>query len=156
MAQAHIDHAAEILRENDLGHYTVPTHGLYPFQWNWDSCLTALGLSQEASQSRIDRLRNQVRVKLPEGYPSLDTIAEELGQSVSAVQRTLAFEGLSYKDLVENTRRDLALLYLKQVHMPLSEIAFLLGYSELSAFSRAFRRWHGVSPRDYRDQLARS
>jgi glycogen debranching enzyme len=37
--------AVEVLRENDLGSYTVPTHGLYPFQWNWDSCLTALGLS---------------------------------------------------------------------------------------------------------------
>ena len=39
--------------------------------------------------------------------------------------------------------------------MALSEIAFLLGYSELSAFSRAFRRWHGVSPREYRDRMAR-
>ena len=38
-----IDQAAQILRQNDLGNYTVPTHGLYPFQWNWDSCLTALG-----------------------------------------------------------------------------------------------------------------
>lgn len=38
--------AAEILRENDRGHYTVPTKGLYPFQWNWDSCLTALGLAE--------------------------------------------------------------------------------------------------------------
>ena len=47
------------------------------------------------------------------------------------------------------------MLYLKQVHMSLSEIAFLLGYSELSAFSRAFRRWHGMSPRDYRDQMPR-
>lgn len=43
MAQSLIDRAAEILRRNDLGTYTVPTHGLYPFQWNWDSCLTALG-----------------------------------------------------------------------------------------------------------------
>ena len=39
------DHAIEVLRENDLGSYTVPTRGLYPFQWNWDSCLTALGQS---------------------------------------------------------------------------------------------------------------
>lgn len=45
MVQPLFEHAAEILRENDLGTYTVPTHGLYPFQWNWDSCLTALGLA---------------------------------------------------------------------------------------------------------------
>ena len=117
------------------------------------TCLMALGLNQEVTQSLVDRLRHQLRVKLPEGYPSLETIAEELGQSVSAIQRALAFEGLSYKDLIESTRRELAMLYLKQVHMSLSEIAFLLGYSELSAFSRAFRRWHGVSPRDFRDRL---
>ena len=43
MTQDLIDHAGKILAENDKGGYTVPTHGLYPFQWNWDSCLTALG-----------------------------------------------------------------------------------------------------------------
>ncbi|MBU0781249.1 MAG: hypothetical protein KKC72_14545, partial [Alphaproteobacteria bacterium] len=51
MANAIFDHAAEILRENDRGTYTVPTHGLYPFQWNWDSCLTAIG------QAHIDEGR---------------------------------------------------------------------------------------------------
>ena len=45
MAQQLLDKAAQILKDNDLGSYTVPTHGLYPFQWNWDSCLTALGLA---------------------------------------------------------------------------------------------------------------
>jgi len=45
MGQQLLKNATDILRQNDLGHYTVPTHGLYSFQWNWDSCLTALGLS---------------------------------------------------------------------------------------------------------------
>ena len=51
MSDVLIDRAAEILRINDLGAYTVPTHGLYPFQWNWDSCLTSLG------QSHLDEAR---------------------------------------------------------------------------------------------------
>lgn len=51
MSQTLIDRAVEILRQNDLGDYTVPTHGLYPFQWNWDSCLTALG------QAHVDEAR---------------------------------------------------------------------------------------------------
>ena len=55
--------------------------------------------------------------------------------------------------MVEDVRRDLALAYLKQRHLPFSEIAMLLGYSELSAFSRAFRRWTGASPRAYRVQM---
>ena len=52
MSKHLIDRAAEVLRTNDLGHYTVPTHGLYPFQWNWDSCLTALG------QAHFDEARS--------------------------------------------------------------------------------------------------
>lgn len=51
MTQDLIDHAGKILAENDKGSYTVPTHGLYPFQWNWDSCLTALG------QAHFDEVR---------------------------------------------------------------------------------------------------
>lgn len=51
--------------------------------------------------------------------------------------------------------RSRARAYLRQAHMALSEIAFLLGYSELGAFSRAFHHWTGVSPRDYRDRLSR-
>ena len=55
--------------------------------------------------------------------------------------------------MVEDVRRDLALSYLRQRHLPFSEIAMLLGYSELSAFSRAFRRWTGASPRTYRARM---
>ena len=116
------------------------------------TCLSNLGCRERYDESPIDGLRNLVRTKLPNGYPALDTVAEDLSMSVSAVQRLLAREGLTYKDLVESTRRDLAVMYLKQAHLPISEIAFLLGYSELSAFSRAFRRWIGVSPRDYRER----
>ena len=55
--------------------------------------------------------------------------------------------------MVEDVRRDLALSYLRQRQLPFSEIAMLLGYSELSAFSRAFRRWTGASPRTYRVRM---
>ena len=70
--------------------------------------------------------------------------------STSAIQRNLAWEGLSYTELVEEVRKALAEMYFKQRNLSLSEIAYLLGYSELSAFSRAFRRWTGHSPREYR------
>ena len=67
-----------------------------------------------------------------------------------AKQRKLAAEGLIYKELVELMRRELAIAYMKQRHLPFSEIALLLGYSELSAFSRAVHRWTGQSPRAHR------
>ena len=61
MGQQLLENATNILKKNDLGHYTVPTHGLYPFQWNWDSCLTALGLAymdEDRAWTEIETLFN--------------------------------------------------------------------------------------------------
>ncbi len=116
------------------------------------TCLETLHASSPINQKLTDKVRNLIRVKLADGYPSLETIAESLYMSASAIQRNLAWEGLSYTELVEEVRKSLAEMYFKQRNLSLSEIAYLLGYSELSAFSRAFRRWTGFSPREYRSQ----
>ena len=86
---------------------------------------------------------------------TLDQIAAELRVSATSVQRSLAEQGLTYKDAVETMRQNLARMYLEQRQLPLTEVALLLGYSELSAFTRAFTRWTGVSPRIYRQSLVR-
>ena len=117
------------------------------------TCLEQLGEQTQTPTSLIDQVRSTIRTKLPSGYPCLDLVARTLQLSPSTVQRELASEGLAYKDIVEKTRRDLAFSYLKQRQLPLSEIAFLLGYSELSVFSRAMRRWTGESPRTVRAKL---
>ncbi len=117
------------------------------------NCLVELGRRPAGPRSLIDAVRTAVRNHLPRGYPTLDVVSDELRVPASAVQRDLARLGVSFKELVERTRYDLALVYLRQRHLPLSEIAFLLGYSELSAFSRAMRRWTGKSPRQLRDRL---
>ena len=96
-----------------------------------------------AKNKRINALRETARAK---PYHTLEEAAEALSISPWKLQRRLAEAGVTFKDLVEGTRRKLALTYLKQPHLPLTEIAFLLGYSELSAFSRAFHRWAGVPP----------
>ena len=116
------------------------------------SCLEGLG-RRSGPVSLIDKVRTTIRVKLPDGYPALEQVAEALRLPTGAIQRELAQSGLVYKELVEVTRRDLAFMYLRQRQLPLSEIAFLLGYSELSAFSRAVRRWSGASPRALRLKL---
>ena len=69
------DKAIEVLRENDRGAYTVPTKGLYPFQWNWDSCLTALG------QQHIDERRAWTEVETLL-YP-VSNVAARYGASAS-------------------------------------------------------------------------
>ena len=119
------------------------------------TCLMRLADHEEKCTSIIDRVKAVIRANLSDGYPTLEQIAEKLRITASAIQRELASEGLVYKELVEVMRRDLAIAYMKQRHLPLSEIALLLGYSELSAFSRAVHRWTGQSPRAYRVTASR-
>ena len=117
------------------------------------ACLEALGSRADDCEPLIDKVRMAVRTRLPEGWPPLERIGEDLRLSTASIQRELARLGLTYKGLVQTMRRELAFAYLRQRHLPLSEIAFLLGYSELSAFSRAVRRWTGKSPRAVRTQI---
>jgi len=117
------------------------------------TCLETMGKQNDQPVSLLGRIQNTIRTQLPNGYPSLEQVALTLRLSSSVIQRELSHEGLSYRGLIETTRRELAIMYIRQRHLPFSEIAFLLGYSELSAFSRAVRRWTGMSPRKYRAHL---
>ncbi|HKJ50469.1 MAG TPA: AraC family transcriptional regulator [Gammaproteobacteria bacterium] len=96
------------------------------------------------------RLRDQVSRSLSEGVPLISDIATSLGMSARTLQRRLAEEGVSYQALVEETRRRLAESLLQQTDYALAEIAFMTGFSEQSAFTRAFKRWQGQTPRAYR------
>ncbi len=114
------------------------------------TCLEQLSALPEGETSLVGQVRTIIRARLPNGYPPLDTVAHELRLSPAAIKRELSREGVVYKDLVERTRRDLSMMYMKQRQLPFSEIAVLLGYSPLSALSRAVRRWPGGSPRTVR------
>ena len=116
-------------------------------------CLERLSERTDVRFSITDRVRTAVRARLPEGFPPIEAVAAELRLPLSTIQRELQYDGLSYSTLVENTRRDLALSYVRQRQLSFSEIAFLVGYSELSAFSRAVRRWTGLSPRALRAEV---
>jgi len=98
----------------------------------------------------IGEVKASIRQHLAEGAPSLEAISEHLRLPVWSIQRRLAEQGLTFSRLLDQIRRELASWYLQQSSMSLSELALVLGYSEISAFSRAFRRWFGVSPRQWR------
>ncbi|AGI23142.1 helix-turn-helix transcriptional regulator [Pseudomonas sp. MT3] len=108
----------------------------------------------------VDDVKSQVRTLLGDGYPSLEQVAEQLRLPSWTVQRRLQEHGLSFSALVDTVRQELATYYLQQSALPISELALLLGYSEISAFSRAFRRWFDVSPKQWRQahksQMARA
>lgn len=109
----------------------------------------------EEFDSRVN-LVNEVRSVLvrvlPDGEPSLETVAERLSMSERVLQSRLRDAGMSFTAVIEDVRRSLATLYLQQTSVALIDIAFLLGFSEQSAFSRAFRRWMGQSPQAWRRQ----
>jgi AraC-like DNA-binding protein len=84
------------------------------------------------------------------GDVNLANAADSLGMSARTLQRELEEAGTSFRDLVDETRKSLAQHFLLGTSLPLTEIAFLLGFSELSAFSRAARVWFGAPPSDLR------
>lgn len=91
-----------------------------------------------------------VASRVCDGHPAIRSVASQLGLSVRTLQRRLEERGVLYRDLVARVRSQLAHSYLEESASELEEIAFLLGYSELSAFDHAFRRWTGETPRAFR------
>ncbi|GGD07899.1 AraC family transcriptional regulator [Halopseudomonas salina] len=103
----------------------------------------------------IDRSVQQALIRcLPEGRVTLERIAALLHLSVRSLQRRLAERDISWRQLLDQTREQLASEYLADASLSATDIAFLLGFSEQSAFNRAFRRWTGSSPERYRRRLA--
>ena len=100
---------------------------------------------------RIDReVVVQVASALSDGVPRLESVASQLGVGSRTLQRRLADLGHSYQSLVDEARREVALKLVGLGDHSLAEVAFLTGFSEQSAFTRAFKRWSGTTPRHYR------
>ena len=96
------------------------------------------------------RVRIQISQSLSQGIPTVSDIARHFGMSGRTLQRRLSDRRHSFQKLVDEARRELAERLLKETSYPLAEIAFLTGFSEQSAFNRAFKRWAGQSPRSFR------
>ena len=88
--------------------------------------------------------------KSESGFPSLDELARQMSVSARTLKRKLAERGTSYSQLLEDQRRDKALLFLRSKELSVDEIADKLGYSDAANFTRAFRRWTGKSPIAFR------
>jgi AraC-like DNA-binding protein len=83
-------------------------------------------------------------------YPHLEEVASHFGMSPRTLRRELQKEGTTFQSLADKVREDIAIRYLTTTRKPISAIAAELGYDELSNFARAFRRWTGKTPSDYR------
>jgi len=99
------------------------------------------------------QLRMSISHSLSEGVPTITEIAGRFNMSARTLQRRLSDDGLSFQKLIDESRRELAKRFLQQTDYSLSEIAFLTGFADQSAFNRAFKRWSGQTPRSYRLQV---
>ncbi len=111
----------------------------------------ATELAKLEDEVELDRqIRRHVTQSLSEGIPVLSAVAQHFGMSGRTLQRRLAALGYSYQTLVDESRRQLAERLLRETDFSLVEIAFMTGFSEQSAFARAFKRWAGQTPRNFR------
>lgn len=105
----------------------------------------------EAEETLEQMVRDAVAQSLSAGVPKMAVVARRLGLSERTLQRRLGEEGLSFQRLLEGARRELAQGLLVQSDYSLAEVAFLTGFSEQSAFTRAFKRWLKETPSAYRE-----
>lgn len=98
----------------------------------------------------IDKVRHVISTTLSEGEVHIQDVARQLGMSQRSLQRHLKAMNAVFSDLVEECRKHLAEDYVRSTAYPLTEIALMLGYGELSSFSRAYKRWTGESPQQAR------
>jgi AraC-like DNA-binding protein len=99
------------------------------------------------------RVENAISPLLPHGGVSIGTIASALGMSARTLSRRLAEENMTFSTILDELRSDLAERYLQNNDLSISQIAWLLGYTEVSSFAHAFQRWTGKSPTDARREI---
>ena len=102
--------------------------------------------------SVVRMMRAELASRIGRPLPSLETLARRLAKAPRSLQRHLAAQGVSYQQILDDARREGAERLLADATLSVGEIRYLLGFSEPSAFHRAFMRWHDLTPQEYRAQ----
>ncbi len=107
-------------------------------------------INKESSRTSLqEKIREHILACLPDGGPTIETAASAMNMARSTLYRKLKEEGTSFRDLLRETRLELAKNHLC-AGMTNSQVAYLIGFSEPSVFQRAFKRWYDISPGEYR------
>jgi AraC-like DNA-binding protein len=104
----------------------------------------------EHGRDEIAVLRRNIAQLVVQGESSIESLARRIGWSVRTLQRRLAARGFNYSDLLHDVRKTLALNLLENRNLSIAQIAYSVGYSDVSTFNHAFRRWVGQAPREHR------
>ena len=114
------------------------------------SCEAALADRRSDTSELRTRVENAISSVLPHGRVLVEDVARSLGMSKRTLARRLSDEGLNFTEILQQLRRDLAVRYLDDRKLHVSKIAWLLGFHEVSAFTHAYKRWTGKTPREMR------
>lgn len=107
-------------------------------------------LAELDKEDIVEQVKVAIINQLPSGNVTDETISEAVLTSKRSLQRRLNEKGTTFKTILTEVRKDLALKYIHDRKLTLTEISFMLGFSEMSSFSRAFKRWTGESPKEFR------
>ena len=107
-------------------------------------------LASQAKGDIVNRAKTAILEELGEGSVTESAIADYLHMSTRNLNRKLSAENTSFKTLMLEIRTELANQYINDATLTLTEISFMLGFSEISSFSRAYKRWTGMSPSEAR------
>lgn len=130
--------------------FDEPLYGACPDLAEYNDRIAAQCLARLCRSDVVARVRAAILERVATGECTRHEVARALGVGQASLQAKLAERGASFNGLLDGTRRELALGYLAQHHRSITEISFLLGFTDASNFTRAFRRWTGVSPTRYR------
>lgn len=128
----------------------IPTHN--PSLWALHERLVETELDQLGQTLASAKVRTKIVRVLHHGEPRREDIAARLHLTDRTLQRRLQAESVSYQQLLDDTRRELARQYLGDEHRSLAEVADLLGFADQSNLFRASKRWFGMPPGQYRTQ----
>jgi AraC-like DNA-binding protein len=131
-----------LLNRNEMLQRLAVTHA--------DALMAGVRGAQDDPGKLVARVEEVVRARLVSFDASVEGVAKALGTSPRTLQRRLQTQGTGLRAVVEQARKRIAIAELEKAEMPITDIAFLLGFSETSAFDRAFRRWTGASPSAFR------
>jgi AraC-like DNA-binding protein len=117
------------------------------------NCDEALAHRRSSESSLQITIENAIAPLLPHGKARIDTVAQALGLSRRTLARRLSAEDLSFGEILDKLRSDLAARYLGEANLSISQIAWLVGYKGVSAFSQSYKRWTGMNPKGMRAKL---